>query len=303
MYFNQIPAAMSSLKLSIFSKVKSLFTLLFSLVIVASLYIGWNSREKLYLTAEEGLGYTLGIVGGTMMLVLLLYPARKNFKFMHNLLPVRYWFRLHMLLGVLGPVLIIFHSGFHLGSTNSTVALVSMLIVASSGLFGRYFYSKIHHGLYGRRKTIEELLSNAKQSHSNLDELLQFEPKLTNELQHLTELIIQPTGLTKRNSLMTCLKYSRTVTSEAREFKKTARKAIKQRFSVPESKEQTTRTDIKQQNKHFISIIEKFVRTAEQKAEFFLFEKLFSLWHVLHVPLFILLVITSIFHVYAVHVY
>jgi hypothetical protein len=33
------------------------------------------------------------------------------------------------------------------------------------------------------------------------------------------------------------------------------------------------------------------------------YERLFALWHVLHVPLFILLVITAIIHVVAVHLY
>ena len=43
------------------------------------------------------------------------------------------WFRLHMLLGIAGPVLIIFHSNFKLGALNSNVAFITMLVVATSG--------------------------------------------------------------------------------------------------------------------------------------------------------------------------
>jgi len=38
-------------------------------------------------------------------------------------------------------------------------------------------------------------------------------------------------------------------------------------------------------------------------AQFNFFEKLFSLWHVIHVPFFIMMVLTAIFHVLAVHMY
>ncbi len=62
-----------------------------------------------------------------------------------------------MMMGIIGPVCILIHCGFSLGATNSNIALFSMLTVAGSGIFGRYFYSKIHHGLYGRKATLAEL--------------------------------------------------------------------------------------------------------------------------------------------------
>jgi hypothetical protein len=43
--------------------------------------------------------------------------------------------------------------------------------------------------------------------------------------------------------------------------------------------------------------------TARRIAEFTACEKLFALWHVLHMPLFFMLLIAGIVHVIAVHVY
>ena len=43
--------------------------------------------------------------------------------------------------------------------------------------------------------------------------------------------------------------------------------------------------------------------TTRRVLEFDAFERLFSLWHVLHLPLFFMLVIAGIVHVIAVHVY
>ena len=37
-----------------------------------------------------------------------------------------------------------------------------MLIVAGSGLIGRYLYARIHHGLYGQKATLNELRSEAE---------------------------------------------------------------------------------------------------------------------------------------------
>lgn len=81
---------------------------------------------------------------------------------------IKHWFKIHMLFGVLGPVAILFHANFSLGSTNSNVAFFSMVIVALSGLVGRYFYTKIHHGLYGRKASLKELRTSLKESKSNL---------------------------------------------------------------------------------------------------------------------------------------
>jgi hypothetical protein len=37
--------------------------------------------------------------------------------------------------------------------------------------------------------------------------------------------------------------------------------------------------------------------------EFAAFERLFSLWHALHLPLFLMLLVAGVVHVVAVHVY
>ena len=48
------------------------------------LLLNWQNREYGYMTPESGLGYALGIIGGSMMLVLLLYPLRKRIRWMRR---------------------------------------------------------------------------------------------------------------------------------------------------------------------------------------------------------------------------
>ena len=103
-----------------FSKTMSgLGTLLFTAVVIAALYLGWTNRDEEYISADTGLGYWLGIVGSLMMLVLLLYPLRKSARFLRSLGKVPTWFRSHMFLGIVGPMLIVFHSNFHAHSLNA----------------------------------------------------------------------------------------------------------------------------------------------------------------------------------------
>jgi hypothetical protein len=104
--------------------------LLLTLLIIA----GYLLRDFGLITPEYGAGYWLGIVGGSLMLALLLYPFRKRLRILHFLGPTKHWFRMHMAFGLVGPLLILYHCNFQLGSINSQVALYCMLLVAGSGI-------------------------------------------------------------------------------------------------------------------------------------------------------------------------
>ena len=55
--------------------------LIFGACLFTALAIGWFNRDQEYLIPDEGAGYWLGIVGGALMLLLLLYPLRKRMRF------------------------------------------------------------------------------------------------------------------------------------------------------------------------------------------------------------------------------
>ncbi len=126
------------------------------------LVLGWFLRDYNILSAEEGVGYMFGIISVVCMLILLLYPLRKKFRILKFIGPLPKWFRNHMVLGVSVPIAALYHCNFQLGSLNSRIALFSALTVAGSGLIGRFIYSKIHRGLYGRRTSLKELLARVK---------------------------------------------------------------------------------------------------------------------------------------------
>lgn len=165
---------------------------LFSLSVVAVLYFGWSIRDQGHLSAELGLGYALGIAGASLMLLLLLYPLSKRTHRMRRWVHTRHWFRMHMIFGILGPALIVLHSGFSLDSTNGSVALISMLAVAASGIVGRYFYTKIHHGLYGRRANLEELKLDSEASKLRVGFMFEQTPHLSKRVQPFHAMAMTP---------------------------------------------------------------------------------------------------------------
>jgi hypothetical protein len=90
------------------------------------------------LCSGEGIGYYLGLIGGILMIMLYLYPLKKHFKFSRNWGHSKYWFWVHVFLGLTGPLLILAHTMLDFRSINASVAFTVMLLVAISGVIGRF---------------------------------------------------------------------------------------------------------------------------------------------------------------------
>ena len=275
--------------LNFFNTIRSHF---FSMAVIATLYFGWTQRDNNYLSAETGTGYLLGILGGSLMIALLLYPLSKRLSLLTKLIPIRYWFGIHMFFGVLGPVMILFHSNFHLGSTNSTIALISMLLVAGSGVIGRYIYTNIHHGLYGTRMTLQELKQKTENDHAELLKLYASNEKLNQLLKKMEEKALQPyTGLMK--SLLHVIYLAINAPRLQRKVLSLLKKSYQENG---DSKSDPN-------NKAIIKLVKHYTLALRHSAAFRVYERLFSLWHILHLPLFFMMLITAVIHIFAVHMY
>jgi len=263
------------------------------------LYAGWVGRAERNITAAHGLGYTLGIVGALMMLTLLLYPLRKRIRFLKFLGSTRRWFYWHMVLGIAGPVLILFHSNFALGSLNSRIALYCTLLVAVSGMVGRYLYSRIHNGLYGRKKTLQALVRNMEES---MDQLSKSGGDLIDEIRtRLTELdrrVLEPPQTLLQSAARPLLVSIRTRFAYFR-LNWLLRKRLIAR-SIESQAVAAHRGRLEALTRRYLR---RHLRELRGIAHLSLFERLFSYWHILHLPFFLMLVISAIVHVIAVHMY
>ena len=87
-------------------------------------------------------GHLLGWVGLLVLLTVFIYPLKKRYA------PeaprrgwLQPWFRVHMMAGVLGPVLILIHAGAHFHALVPVLALVALALVAVSGIVGQTLHS------------------------------------------------------------------------------------------------------------------------------------------------------------------
>lgn len=268
------------------------------LLAAATIAVGYLGRDSRRIFADEGLGYFLGVVGSLLILTLLLYPLRKRFKILNFLGPIKNWFRVHMMLGVIGPLTILYHSNFMLGSVNSTAAMISMLLVAGSGLVGRFLYSKIHKGLYGRKTSLKELLAGVKLSTAESGGAAQFVPHLMEQIAEYDRQVLQPP-----TSVFDAMALPMRLTFKTRSGYREITAFVSERLE-----EQAVVSPAVAQHRHRLekacaAFVKEHLRRVRRVATFAAYERLFSLWHKVHLPFFYLLLITLIVHVFAVHAY
>ncbi len=117
-------------------------------------------------------GLLLGVVGAVLMLVPLLYLIIKRNKPLKKavtrFVPMRTLLTWHIYAGVLGPVLVILHTG-HRYESPIGIALTAMtLIVVLSGFIGRYIMSIIGRGIREKKDTLEKLRAEYDQTIADL---------------------------------------------------------------------------------------------------------------------------------------
>lgn len=255
-------------------------------------WVGYKVATGNYYTPRSNFGFYLGVVGSVMMLLMLAYPLRKHVGFMQRWGSLKNWFRLHMIMGIVGPTLVLFHSTFHLRSANATIALFSMLGVVISGIIGRFVYTKIHYGLYGRRATLGKVREELSGLSNEAKSRLHFAPRVEQWLQSFERdsMQLDRTFASHLFSPLTIgLKRSVLALRCARELRKILKTERHPEFrgGAPEA----------------IHLASSYLRECERVAQFSTYERLFSLWHVLHIPLIYVLAACTIFHIVAAYMY
>jgi len=270
-----------------------LYVLLTTLVVAA-----WAFTRLGLFKAGDDVGYWLGVAGGVIMLLLFSYPLRKYVRTFHNWGKVKWWFWVHMTLGIGGPLLILLHSTFHVGSLNAGVAFYSMIIVALSGVVGRFVYVRIHRGLHGERTTLRQLQVRAGFVQSEAKSKLRFAPKVEARLQAFEQrqLDAKPTWGTFLNQLFVLpaqqwITYVQCIIELRAPLASVARKR------------EWNEADHAKRTRLARKLVRRYLSGVVRVAQFTAYERLFALWHMAHVPFVYIMVISAVAHVIAVHAY
>ncbi len=272
--------------------------LLFSIVNLAVLALGWIYRDTPLLAPKFGARYLIGIAGALLMLALILYPMRKRMRLMRSWGNPANWFRWHMMLGIVGPVLVVVHSGFKLNSANAAVALLAMLVVAGSGVAGRYLYGRVHRGLYGQKLEARSLREEAVGARQSISLSATGDRAWASALQAFEKKTLADTP-----TLSSALARALTVGGHIRKCRKLIRQAIHAELDREARAQGWSKDDIQSHRRAEDLALKTYFSSISRAATLGVYERLFSLWHVLHVPLFVILVITALVHVVAVHLY
>ena len=252
---------------------------------IAALWWGWSIRDQVYLTPRFGLGYSLGIAGTALMTLLFLYSLRKRLRIMQSWGPIRHWFVVHMIFGIVGPIAVLFHANFNLGSLNSTVALSCVLLVSSSGLIGRIIYPKIHHGLSGRRASLRELKQDVESHRGAISTAISSSSHLGRTLKDFEAYALAE----GRGVVWTTWRFL-TVGIRARSVHRRALRIL-----------EADAPDVDPRS--LARALRPYVEGIRRVAQFRSFERLFSLWHAFHLPICVMLFTAAVIHVIAVHMY
>ena len=253
-----------------------------------------------YYEPGDAVGYNIGLLGGVMLLSLLLYPLRKRVNLFRSVGLLPGWFKWHMVLGILAPVMIVFHATFHIESINAGVAMVCMLLVSGSGTFGRFFYTKIHHGLYGRQTTVNEMKAELERS-GEVKSTFSFAPEIEKKLNEFRELAEKNTAAGKLGLVrfvlvgMKAAKLSRSLANELHGIMH--KQAREKNFTPDQMRSMDTLYT------EYERLISSYLTAVKDASQFHTYERLFSYWHIFHIPLVYMMVFSGFYHVYAVHAY
>ncbi len=282
------------------NKIDALVTTLLYAFVCFIIYAGWCFKQYELVTAERGVGYYFGIIGTALMFLLVIYPLRKRIHSLAFLGGNKLWFRLHIAFGIVGPVFILLHANFDLGSLNSQVAFFSMSIVALSGIVGRYIYLRFHHGLAGKIVGLAKLVEDFEQEKRglSLNKLLNDLPDAKKRLFAFAEEMLSPPG-----SLVVSIKRIITAGWQAQiikwRMKRVARSYLDD-LPYDNSLSFEQRRKIQYELKKEICF---FLKYAFRVTKYNFYERSFSLWHVLHIPLVFLMAVAVVVHIVAVHLY
>ena len=109
------------------------------------------------LRPSGGTGLPMGVIATALIILNLAYLIRKRLIRWTFLGPLRLWMDLHVLTGLIGGGLIIFHSALAPSSALGTTAAVALLLTVLTGLIGRTIYIQVPRSLEGRELELDQV--------------------------------------------------------------------------------------------------------------------------------------------------
>lgn len=242
--------------------------------------LGYLEEYEVRYEPSKGIWHVLGWTGSAFMVVMMLYSVRKRFSMFAHWGPLRHWLSAHIFLGIMGAMLVTLHTTFKLGGIVAT-SFWSMIVTVIFGVLGRYIYIQIPQNVAGAdlqvneiNKMVEEIDNKLRERSGKIDISTLFKEidvvdESVKDLNVLIALYVMiKTDIINRFNLLHINKVLKT------EYK--------------------LRRDIRKQILHFMSRKAALIR---RKNFLSTSHRLLHYWHVLHVPLAIVMFIIMFLHI------
>jgi len=108
------------------------------------------------------IGINLGVLGTVLFFIIFLYALRKVIPWLGRYGTARHWMDFHVVAGITAPILIAFHASFKFQGI-AGIAFWIMVVVALSGVIGRYLYAQIPRSLTAAELSLSDLQASERE--------------------------------------------------------------------------------------------------------------------------------------------
>ncbi len=225
-------------------------------------------------------GHAVGILGALLMLSTeILYSARKRWRFF-NVGQPRQWLSFHIFTGIVGPALVLMHTGLVFRGLAGVTMLLTVLVVAS-GFLGRYIYTAVPRTVAGIEVDRRALETQAAEQR---EELNTWSVGKSNRVQ---ELVRREMALTTEEADLSPWDVLTRRVGEWRE-----RRRLHSSIRQLERTEQAKMAELDQ-------LLRRQRRLARQISSLQAVRQMMGWWHTLHVPLGLTLFSAMFIHIVA----
>lgn len=242
--------------------------------------LGERPFSDLYETFRPAgtLGLRYGIIGfAAIALGVVAYTSRKRLGVLARAGKLKYWLEFHIFLCTVGPFLVTLHTSFKVGGLVA-IAYWSMVVVAVSGIFGRYVYVRIPKTMQGQFAGLAAVEAQRAELLATLAD------DLGPRVAHV-ERIIAPKERRRAPGLLAAL-------GSAVTFDLTRRATLRRVRGVLAEASIDGR-----QRERVLRLVSRQLEIQQQIGLMLPFQRLFRYWHLMHLPLAI-----AMFVIVAVHV-
>ena len=227
-------------------------------------------------------GQAFGVLALALFLFLWLYPLRKRFGRAPWLGPVRGWLDVHIVAGITVPLIGAVHAAFRFQGIVG-LGYAAMLVVALSGLVGRYLYVRIPRSVNGLAASREEI---ARRRDDALDELARRTGLSRDELSR--ELAVADADVDRPGIPAT---FVRLVRDDVRR-RRAARRLVRRwrRSGLGSRAERDVVRGV-------LRLARRQMALAQQTRMLEATQRVFSYWHAAHMPVAITALIAVLIHV------